>query len=179
MKIRRRGFEKVSENRWNKEVEGLPTRSENGDPIIISPYNDIKLPTRATALSAGYDLFSVANFNLYPGEEIKIPFGWKVYMQKSECLLIIPRSGLGFKFYTRLANTVGLIDADYYNNSGNEGLCWIKIRNEGEQILSVNRGDAIAQGVFINYLLSDDDDSSAERVGGIGSTTDKENIPTN
>ena len=89
-------------------------------------------------------------------------------------LLLFPRSSLGFKYFTRLANTIGVVDADYYNNEGNEGHIFIKIRNEGESTLHISAGEAFAQGVIIPYLTMDNDDSSNIRKGGIGSS-DKTN----
>jgi len=152
-----RGFEKVSTEQWIKDG--------NGD------YAEIKLPKRSTSHSAGYDIFSTIDFTLQPNEDIKIPLGWKVYMKNDEFLMIVPRSGMGFKYYTRLANSIGIIDCDFYNNSGNEGHCWAKIRNEGNMPLSVKKGDAIAQGMFQRYLLADLDDFTGEtRTGGFGST---------
>lgn len=160
-----RGFEFVSSEQWEKDIEGL--KHENS-------YNqqDVRLPRRATARSAGYDIFSPIDFELFPGEEIKIPLGFKIYMLEDECFKIIPRSGLGFKYYLRLANETGLIDSDYYNNSGNEGHCWIKLRNEGTAFLMVKRMDAIAQGTFERILLADGDCfDGLIRGGGLGSTS--------
>lgn len=160
---KQRGFEKVSFQQWDKDNEIVPESQE--------VWESIKLPKRATSHSAGYDIFSPVDFILNPNDEIKIPLGWKVYMQGDEFFTIISRSGLGFKYYLRLANGTGLIDFDYFNNSGNEGHCWIKLRNEGSQTLIVHSGDAIAQGIFQRYLLADGDDFSGEtRSGGFGST---------
>lgn len=152
-----RGFEKVSRERWFKDsTSGM--------------WNEIILPKRATSHSAGYDIFSPIDFVLLENDEIKFPTGWKVYMEEDEVLLIYPRSSLGFK-YLRLANDVGVIDHDYYNNSSNEGHCWIKLRNEGHKNIEIKRGEAIAQAIFTKYLLADNDDYSGDiRKGGIGST---------
>lgn len=159
-----RGFEKVSFERWDADNVITPLSKETWD--------EIKLPKRATSFSAGYDIYTPVDFTLKPTWEIKIPLGWKVYMLPNEYFTIIPRSGLGFKYYLRLANTTGLIDSDYYNNSGNEGHCWIKLRNEGSSDLSVKAGEAIAQGIFQSYLLADGDSLNGEtRQGGFGSTS--------
>ena len=77
---------------------------------------------------------------------------------------------MGFKYNGRLCNQLGLIDKDYYNNESNEGHIFIKIKNEGDKEFVVNKGDAIAQGIFMKYLITDDDDTNNVRVGGIGST---------
>lgn len=158
-----RGFEKVSLEQWEKDRGA----SIEGDVSVES----INLPSRGTSHSAGYDIFSPMSFSLAPMEEIKFPLGWKVYMLRDEFFLIVPRSGLGFKHHMKLANTVGIIDCDYFNNNENEGHCWIKIRNEGLRTVFIKRGDAIAQGIFQKYLLVDDDDYiGIKREGGLGST---------
>ena len=159
-----RGFERVSFQQWDKDNEIVPESKD--------VWESIKLPKRATSRSAGYDIYSPVDFVLQPSWEIKIPLGWKVYMQADELFTIIPRSGLGFKYYLRLANTTGLIDSDYFNNPGNEGHSWIKLRNEGSVDVSIKAGEGIAQGIFQKYLLADEDDFVGEgRVGGFGSTS--------
>lgn len=133
-------------------------------------------PKRSTKKSAGYDIFSPIDFRLAPGEDTVIKLGIKAYMQDDEFLMIAPRSGLGFKFYSRLANTVGIIDADYYNNEDNEGEIAVKIRNESsDKELIVEQGKAICQAIFMKYLLVDGDstDEGGERTGGFGSTDNK------
>ena len=75
---------------------------------------EIKMPIRATKKSAGYDFFAPFDIYLKPNEDIKIPTGIRSYMQDGEVLIAVPRSGLGFKYYARLANTLGVIDSDYY-----------------------------------------------------------------
>lgn len=87
--------------------------------------------------------------------------------------MAFPRSGLGFKFYCRLANTVGVIDSDYYNNPKNEGHMFVKIRNEGTKIMEIKQGEGMCQMIFMPFLLVDGDsfDNGEERKGGFGSTT--------
>ena len=103
--------------------------------------------------------------------ELKLPTGFKAYMLEDESLELYPRSSMGFKYYIRIANTIGLGDSDYYNCESNEGHYFIKLRNEGSKTWEVKKGDAIAQGVFRKYLLADNDDFiGEERVGGFGST---------
>ncbi len=66
---------------------------------------------------------------------------------------------MGFKYNIRLCNQVGVIDADYYNNQDNEGHIWLKVENEGEKTITINKGEAIVQGLFIKYLITDTDNS--------------------
>ena len=159
-----RGFEKVSFDQYVKDVGG--ERHE-----LAEEYLDIKLPRRATAKSAGYDIYSPFSFELNPGETIKIPTGIKAYMQDDEVLKIHIRSSIGFKYDVVLSNVTGIIDADFYNNPNTEGHIWIKLINHGDKTLSINKGEAIAQGIFEKYLKADNDKPvKDERVGGIGST---------
>jgi dUTP pyrophosphatase len=133
---------------------------------------NVKIPQRATKLSAGYDCYLPIDIRLEPGESVKVDTGLKAWMQPGEVLLAVPRSGLGFKYFCRLANTIGVIDADYYNNPENEGQIAIKIRNEGDKVMELKAGTAFAQFLFMPYLLADGDDfdNGAARVGGFGST---------
>ena len=154
-----RGFEIISKEQFNKDF--------NKDMEIV-----IKLPKRSTKESAGYDIFAPCDICLKPNEEIKIPTGLRVHMKQGEVLLIFPRSGLGFKYYSRLANTIGVIDSDYIN-SDNEGHIWVKLRNEGDKELFINQGEAFCQAIFMPFLLIDGDnfEKGEDRNGGFGSTT--------
>lgn len=167
MKIR--GFEKISIEQWIKDIKD---EFYLDSVIATEMYKNISLPKRATAHSAGYDFFSPIEFELEPNKDIKIPLGIKSYMQEGEVLLIHPRSSLGFKYYCKIANEIPVIDGDYYDNEKNEGHIWLKIRNEGDITMKINEGDAICQGIFMPYLLSDGDSFEGnKRVGGMGSTT--------
>ncbi len=66
---------------------------------------------------------------------------------------------MGFKYNIRLCNQVGVIDADYYNNPDNEGHIFVKIQNEGDKEVTIKKGDAIAQGIFMKFLITDSDKS--------------------
>jgi dUTP pyrophosphatase len=138
-------------------------------------YDEIKLPRRGTAQSAGYDFFSNVDITLLPGETIKLPTGIKFDCDSDKFLGAYPRSGHGFKYGIMLANTVGIIDADYYNNPGNEGHIWVKLTYPQQASISVDpfvikKGDAIFQGIIQPYFTVEDDDAAGERVGGFGST---------
>ena len=141
---------------------------------IINPA-ELKTPKRATAGSAGYDFFAPFDFKLYPGQELKIPTGYRVKLDPDKVLIIVPRSSLGFKYYCRLSNTTGVIDSDYYN-SDNEGHIWIKLRNESKKtlfhknVMEIKKGQAIAQGIILPYFTVTNDNTIEERNGGFGST---------
>ena len=152
-----RGFEWISPEQCDKDFN--------------RPYS-IKKPKRATKYSAGYDFFAPYDINLKPGESKVVPTGIRAYMQEGEVLNIYPRSGLGFKYHISLANTVGIIDDDYYY-SDNEGHIFIKIHNGGDKPVTIKQDEAFAQGVFQKFLLTDGDnfEDGAVRNGGFGSTS--------
>ena len=83
-----------------------------------------------------------------------------------------PRSGLGFKFKLQLNNTVGIIDQDYYY-SNNEGHIFLKLTNDTREnkTVEVKAQNGFAQGIFLEYGITYDDDVADERNGGFGSTT--------
>lgn len=162
-----RGFEKVSLEQWLRDdcTEGVGSQWEE-------LYQELKPPKRATKHSAGYDVFSPFEFTLEPTEDIKIPTGFKAYMLYDEKLMGHIRSSLGFKYYLGLSNITMVGDSDYYNNKSNEGHYWIKIRNNGNQSVTIEKGEAFAQVMFEKYLLVDGDsfEDGDDRIGGTGST---------
>ena len=157
-------FEKISLDQWHKDY-GDDSMGE-GDKT----FEGIPMPKRSSVGSAGYDIHTPYGFTLKPGEEVKVPTGLKCRMDDGWFLMAVPRSGLGFKYYTRLANTVGIIDASYYNNVDNEGHMFVKLRNEGTKDLVVEKYDRICQMIFVPYGITEDDDVNTERIGGFGSS---------
>lgn len=135
-------------------------------------YDSIKLPKRATKGSAGYDFFAPFDFKLAPGETIKIPTGIRAEMEEDWVLKLYPRSGLGFKYRLQMNNTVGIIDSDYFY-SDNEGHIFVKITNDTNEgkTVEVVAGTGFAQGIFLEYGITVDDDADGVRNGGFGSTT--------
>jgi dUTP pyrophosphatase len=161
-------FQKVSLDEWCK-VQPIWFNRE----LWIEKYFAIKLPERATDGSGGYDICAPYDIKLPYGQDEVIPTGLKASMGLREMMLALPKSGLGFKFFVRLANTVGLIDSDYYNNINNEGHIMIKIRNESNDELSmldVKEGKGFCQVVVVNYKTTRNDKASGKRIGGFGST---------
>ena len=104
--------------------------------------------------------------------QIKIPTGIRVEMEEGWVLKLYPRSGLGFKYRLQLDNSVGIIDSDYFY-SDNEGHMFAKITNDAKQekTLTVEKGQGFMQGIFVEYGITVDDDATAVRNGGFGSTT--------
>lgn len=162
-------FEKVSLKQfiedWNNTFDYEP------DEWIEKIYNDIKIPKRVTRGSAGYDFFSPLSFTLYPGCTIKIPTGIKCKMDEGWVLKCYPRSGLGFKYRLQLDNTVGIIDSDFFD-SDNEGHIFLKLTNDTSRAntIEIKAGEGIAQGIFVEYGITYDDESDGIRNGGFGST---------
>jgi len=160
-------FEKISFNQFEKDIIDAFGKIDN----IEAMYDNLKLPERATVGSAGYDFCTPVDIKLKPGENIKIPTGIRSKIDDGWFLSIFPRSGLGFKYRLQLDNTVGIIDADYYNSS-NEGHIMIKITNDSKQekVVEVETGKGFAQGIFMPFGITVDDKVSAKRDGGFGST---------
>ena len=162
-------FEKVSiENFVKSWTDEFGTDRVTAEHI----YNSIALPKRATSGSAGYDIYSPVDFVIKPGETVKIPTGIRCRIDDGWVLKIYPRSGLGFKYRLQLNNTVGIIDSDYYY-SDNEGHIFIKITNDSNEnkTVEIKAGTGFAQGIFVEYGITVDDDAAGIRNGGFGSTT--------
>lgn len=163
-------FEKVSFSQFEKDFKD--TYGDNCDAKAV--YDGIRLPKRATSGSAGYDFYAPVDVELKAGETAKIPTGIRVKILDNWVLKVYPRSGLGFKYRLQLNNTVGIIDSDYYGSS-NEGHIFIKITNDTNEgkTVSIKAGEGFAQGIFVEYGITFDDDVSEKRDGGFGSTTKK------
>lgn len=126
------------------------------------------MPKRSSKNSAGYDFFSTENYEIKPNEIVKIWTDVKAYMQPNEFLMLDVRSSMGGKFM--LANTIGIIDSDYYSNPDNDGNIGIFLKNISNETLTISRGDKIAQGIFMEYLKIDNDNTNSTRLGGFGSS---------
>ena len=126
----------------------------------------INLPERKTKCSAGYDIESA--------EDCVIPAfkpGIKAYMPPNEYLMLCNRSSNPGKKGLILANSVGIVDSDYYGNPDNDGLIMYAFYNFFAEDIQIKKGDVIGQAIFRKYELADDDNATAERTGGFGSTS--------
>jgi dUTP pyrophosphatase len=130
---------------------------------------EIKLPTRGSKNSAGYDFYSPIDAVIQPNEMVMIWTDVKASMYYDNALLIIPRSSMG-KHPIMISNTVGLIDSDYYGNESTDGNIGFRLFNLGTTPYEINAGDRIGQGIFIKYGTIKDDNTTTERKGGFGST---------
>ncbi|MFV0559943.1 MAG: dUTP diphosphatase [Enterococcus sp.] len=166
---------------------------------VVTQYNDedIHLPKRATHHAAGYD-FEAAEDIIIPSiwktgikkglqalasltsEELQtqektlkptlVPTGIKAYMGEEEFLQLANRSSNPLKRFLILTNGIGVIDSDYYNNSANEGHIFFQFTNFGFSDVHIKKGERIGQGIFLPFLKADQDQSTAKRSGGFGSS---------
>ena len=162
---------------------------------------DLPLPVRKTAQSAGYDFVVAEDIIIPPYSELvesmnehrpvflasleaaaaaikeagaKIPLvstGMKCQLDPGTFLQLSVRSSSPLKYWLMLANGVGIIDADYYNNPDNEGEIFLQIYNLSPFNIQIKEGEAIGQGIILPYGVTEDDVSTGERTGGFGSTT--------
>lgn len=162
-------FYKVSFEQFMKDFLKVFTYTEEE---VREVYDQIKLPKRATSKSAGYDFFMPVTVVLKPEASVRVPTGIRCEIDEDYVLQLYPRSGLGFKYRFQLDNTVGIIDADYYE-SDNEGHIMAKMRNDSreEDVLLLEQGQGFMQGLFMQYGITVDDEVETKRNGGFGSTT--------
>ena len=136
--------------------------------------SNINLPVRKTKYSAGYDVEAAAD-TLVPSfrkgmAPTLIPTGIKAYMEDDEVLMLYNRSSNPKKKGLILANSVGVIDKDYYGNPDNDGHIMFAFYNIKDEDILIKKGEAIGQAVFQKYLVTDNDEANGERTGGFGST---------
>ena len=133
---------------------------------------NIQMPARQTKNAAGYDFYLPEDVVLKAGKVNIVPTGIKAYMQDTEYLGVHLRSSIAMKMCLTMINNQGIIDSDYYNNEDNEGHIKLLIYNLNVHDVTLNKGERVAQGIFYNFLLADDDVESQKetRSGGFGST---------
>lgn len=152
---------------------------------IVSRYDkqQIQLPQRQTHFAAGYDLQAAEDF-LVPSiwrsgalptpaalKPVLVPTGIKVFLPSDEVLLLVSRSSGPLKRGLVIPNSVGVIDADYYNNPNNEGEIFVQMLNFFSQDYWIHKGERICQGIFTKYLITTDDvQNTIKRNGGFGSS---------
>lgn len=136
---------------------------------------EVILPERKTKYSAGYDIAAVEDTiipSFKPGmKPTLVKTGLKIYMQEDEYVMLCNRSSNPGKKGLVLANSVGIIDKDYYGNPDNDGAVMFAFINIKEEDTVIKKGDMIGQAIFHKYLVIDDDKADGERKGGFGSTS--------
>lgn len=141
-----------------------------GFELVSRLETPVKLPTRGTIHSAGYDIYAYDNYEIEPKQSVLIRTGIKAYMPPDEYLDLRVRSSLGIKRQLMLATGASVIDSDYYNNEENEGEIMVVLYNYGDETQTIATGERIVQGIFTKYSLIDNDDTVDQRTGGTGST---------
>lgn len=166
-------YDKASKSLIKKEVKNAYEGKIRGFERIAT-YPDVNIPKRATKHAAGYDFEAAETVTIQPftiqPKPVLVPTGIKAYMASDEYLQLANRSSNPLKNQLLLANGIGIIDSDYYNNPDNEGHIMFQFINFGAEPVTIQKGDRIGQGVFVKYLYSDSDETSGERKGGFGSS---------
>ena len=166
-------FQKVSLEQWRKDATPCYLDGKQYEDLdelnkvrIDALYECIKLPKRGTNQSAGYDFYAPYNLEITKSPKL-IPTGIRWISDPQQVLLLMPRSGQGFKYGLKLVNTMGVIDADYmYAN--NEGHIMAKLQSD--KSFSISSGVGMMQGIVTTFITTDDDEVDFVRSGGFGST---------
>ena len=154
--------------------EGINMDKKRGFEIAKGFENmNITLPERKTKYSAGYDI-AAAEDCIIPahkgGKPTLVKTGIKAYFEKDEVLIIANRSSNPMKKGLVLANSIGVIDSDYYGNPDNDGHIMFAFYNMSDKDVQIKKGDMIGQGIFMKFLTTDNDKAEGKRIGGFGST---------
>lgn len=137
----------------------------------VSKYPNAVIPYRATEHSAGYDFVAAEGVYVRPHSISLIPTGIKCQLEPEYYLQLALRSSTPKKKGLMLANGIGIIDADYYNNSDNEGHIMFQVYNFTDDTVEIEAGERIGQGTILRYYITEDDNATGKREGGFGSTT--------
>ena len=174
-------FEKVSFERFLQDFRDLYPLNSADDEWVRNAYDDIRLPVRATQGSVGYDFFMPFEMGMFYADSIRIPTGIRCKIDDGWGLFLFPRSGLGFKHAVSLANTIGVIDSDYYF-SDNEGHIMVKLCNDSVshnfdggmnlyKEVQLEKGSGYCQGIFLPCgFVREEGAPMGVRNGGFGST---------
>lgn len=161
--------------------------------VFHTLHEDVQLPRRATAESAGYDLtahlscesvrVAIAgreevrvvqdsggqrSLTLQPGERALIPLGFKARIPAGFHGEVRPRSGAAFRKGLEIPNSPGTIDSDY------NGEWMVPVKNGDSLPITIEHGERIAQVVFVTHVDAEFErgtvDRTTDRDGGFGST---------
>lgn len=177
-------FEVISKYKGQEDLL-LPKRATNGsagydfivaEDTLISSYNsrnnDITVYTYLENMSSPYTLEDVAKVTkITKAKPTLVPTGIKAYLPNKYFLQLSVRSSCPLKHWLILANGVGIIDSDYYNNPDNEGHIFFQIINLFPYDILLQKGEKIGQGIILPYYLASEKGPAAARVGGFGSTS--------
>lgn len=139
--------------------------------LKVDGYNgDTDMPRRKTRKSAGYDIVAPETVFIQPHKFVLIPTNIKVTVEDNEFVMIVPRSSLYKKHKLIMVNSVGVIDADYFENPDNDGNVGALLLNDSDDVQVIGKNEAFAQAIIMEYKVTDDDNADGERLGGYGST---------
>lgn len=181
-------FEKVS--RFADVDINLPQRKtadsagydmEVAEDIVIPSYFNLYMTMKEEYMRDGigvltstptFDLDSLAAITKrLKTKPTLVSTGMKCKLDPGTYLELSVRSSCPLKYWLILANSVGIIDADYYNNPDNEGEIFFQMINLSPYDIQLKKGDIIGQGIIKPYLTTEDDNASGQRMGGFGSTS--------
>lgn len=144
------------------------------EDICVPPVvNHIKtLDSQYTSYISTLDLKEVAVLTKNLGAKpTLVSTGVKCQLDPGYYLELSPRSSTPLKYWLVMANSVGIIDADYYNNPDNEGEIFLQLINLSPFNIQLHKGDVIGQGIIKKYEVTNNDTATGERLGGFGSTS--------
>ena len=146
-------------------------RLQPKDEVIVTNEN-IRLPEKGSKRAGGYDFINPEEVTIEPNEIKYVKTGIKAKFPDDTALLLLNRSSNPKKKHLILANGVGLVDADYYNNPDNEGEIAFAFMNISSEPVTIKAGEKLGQGMFIKYqdITGYSSDNVSERVGGFGSS---------
>ena len=125
---------------------------------------DAQIPARSSAGSAGYDFYIYEDVTFYPGEYKLLSTHISVDMPGDIHMQLHARSSLYSKRGFEMPNSPGIIDSDYAD------AIFISLANRNNIPVTLKKGDRVAQGVFLPYVLAAEDKATGDRLGGLGSS---------
>jgi dUTP pyrophosphatase len=136
----------------------IKIKKTNGDALT---------PTHGSEFAAGYDLYSVENFELFPNQRHLFETGIIMEIPIGYYGRISPRSGLSFKNGIDVMG--GIIDCDYRNSIK------VLLINLSSEPFIIEKGSRIAQIIiqpcyYIDFIECDELSDTQRNVGGFGST---------
>lgn len=154
--------------------------------------NDITMPIRKTRCSVAYDI-EAAEDTIIPSiwktvfknvakflkgdteyETFKptlVKTGLKAYFNEDEALFLANKSSYPAKKGLLLANGIGIVESDYYNNQDNDGHLMFAYYNLFPIDITIKKHEPAGQAYFQKFLITDNDNASGIRTGGFGSTS--------
>lgn len=174
--MRTRGFEVVKRLESEEDTITLPVRAtKNSAGYDFIAYEDVIIPSiwpslltfKKNIITGGTDI------NMGRACPTLVKTGIKAYMEDDEMLDLYNRSSNPKKLGLILANSVGVVDSDYYENEDNDGEIGFLFYNIFPIDIVIKKGDKIGQGIFTKFLKADNDETNRVRKGGFGSSDEQ------